>query len=93
MGPIRAALFCSKTREPHDNIPVEQLSDRELEVFQMLGQGRSSRQIAEALDLTIPTFHSFGNRIKEKLRMENAPALMRHANQWVSEHDIGSQSK
>jgi DNA-binding NarL/FixJ family response regulator len=72
--------------------PIEQLSDRELQVFQMLGQGMSSRQIAEALDLTIPTIHSFRNRIKEKLRIQNAPELVMHANQWVSERDIGSKS-
>ncbi len=62
---------------------VEQLSDRELEVFQMLGEGKSSREIAETLDLTIPTIHSFRNRIKEKLHFRNATELVLHALQWV----------
>ena len=65
--------------------PVEQLSDRELQVFQMLGEGKSSRQIAEELDLTIPTIHSFRTRIKEKLRFQNATELVLRANQWVLE--------
>ena len=67
--------------------PVEQLSDRELQVFQMLGEGKSSRQIAEELDLTIPTIHSFRNRIKEKLQFQNATELVLRANQWVMERN------
>jgi DNA-binding NarL/FixJ family response regulator len=66
---------------------VGQLSDRELQVFQMLGEGKTSRQIAEALGLSIPTIHSFRNRIKEKLQFQNATELVMHANQWVLEHD------
>jgi len=65
--------------------PVEQLSNRELQVFQMLGEGKPSRQIAEELDLTIPTIHSFRTRIKEKLRFQNATELVLRANQWVRE--------
>ena len=68
---------------------VEQLSDRELQVFQMLGEGKSSRQVAEELDLTIPTIHSFRNRIKEKLQLHNATELVMHANQWIQERDTG----
>lgn len=66
--------------------PVDQLSDRELQVFQMLGEGKPTRQIAEALDLTIPTIHSFRTRIKEKLNFQNATELVLNANQWVREH-------
>ena len=65
--------------------PFEQLSDRELQVFQMLGEGKTSRQIAEELDLTIPTIHSFRTRIKEKLQCQNATELVLRANQWVLE--------
>ncbi len=63
--------------------PVEQLSDRELQVFQMLGEGKTSRQIAEELELTIPTIHSFRTRIKEKMKFQNATELVLRANQWV----------
>ena len=65
--------------------PVEQLSDRELQVFQLLGEGKTSRQIAEELELTIPTIHSFRNRIKEKLQYANATELVLQANRWVME--------
>jgi DNA-binding NarL/FixJ family response regulator len=65
--------------------PVEQLSDRELQVFQMLGEGKTSRQIAEELELTIPTIHSFRTRIKEKLSFQNATELVIRAHQWVLE--------
>jgi DNA-binding NarL/FixJ family response regulator len=63
--------------------PIESLSDRELEVFRMLGEGKVTRQIAEELDLSIATIHSFRNRIKEKLNLKNSTELMLHAIQWV----------
>ena len=65
--------------------PIEQLSDRELEVFEMLGQGKGTRQIAEELGLTIPTINSFRNRIKEKLELKNSTELVLHAIQWFRE--------
>jgi DNA-binding NarL/FixJ family response regulator len=63
--------------------PLELLSDRELEVFRMLGQGKGTRQIAQDLGLTIPTIQSFRNRIKEKLHLKTAPELVLHAINWV----------
>lgn len=65
--------------------PVETLSDRELEVFTMLGQGKGTHLIAEELNLTIPTIHSFRARIKEKLQLKTATEVMLHAIQWVRE--------
>ena len=49
----------------------------------MLGEGKFTRQIAEELDLSIATIHSFRNRIKEKLNLKNSTELMLHAIQWV----------
>src|SRR5215831_12535735 len=66
-GSVLARLMRGKPEEVVS--PVQQLSDRELEVFQMLGEGKSSRQIAEDLQLTIPTIHSFRNRIIEKFHL------------------------
>jgi DNA-binding NarL/FixJ family response regulator len=63
--------------------PVETLSDRELEVFRMLGQGKGVRQIAEELGVTIATVNSFRNRIKEKLDLKTSTEVMLHAIQWV----------
>ncbi|HEV2210027.1 MAG TPA: response regulator transcription factor [Verrucomicrobiae bacterium] len=65
--------------------PLEKLSDRELQVFQMLGEGKPTRQIAEELGLTIQTIHSFRTRIKDKLAFANATELVLHAIQWVRE--------
>ncbi len=63
--------------------PLELLTDRELEVFQMLGQGFGTRQIAEELRLGIKTVESYRARIKEKLRLADGNELLRHAIQWV----------
>jgi DNA-binding NarL/FixJ family response regulator len=65
--------------------PVETLSDRELEVFRMLGQGKGTRQIAQDLNITIATVNSFRNRIKEKLQLKSATEVMLHAIQWSRE--------
>jgi len=80
---VLSKLMGGKNQPPVS--PLEQLSDRELEVFQMMGQGKPTRQIAEELNLTIPTIHSFRNRIKEKLQFKNATEMMLHAIQWVRE--------
>jgi len=77
---VLAKLMRAKPDKPVS--PIEQLSDRELEVFQMLGEGKGTRQIAEELGLTIPTINSFRNRIKEKLELKNSTEMMLHAIQW-----------
>ena len=65
--------------------PIEMLSDRELEVFRMLGQGKGTRQIAHDLEVTVATVNSFRNRIKEKLNLKTATEVMLHAIQWCRE--------
>jgi DNA-binding NarL/FixJ family response regulator len=72
-------------KSEHPVSPLENLSDRELEVFQMLGQGKGSRQIAAELNLTIPTINSFRARIKEKLNLKSSTEVMLHAIHWVRE--------
>ena len=62
--------------------PIEKLSDRELEVFQMLGLGKGVREIAEQLNITIATVNSFRNRIKEKLGLKSSTEVMLQAIQW-----------
>ncbi len=63
--------------------PMDTLSPRELEVFEFIGQGHGTRQIAETMKLTIPTINSFRARIKEKLNLRNASELVLNAIQWV----------
>jgi DNA-binding NarL/FixJ family response regulator len=62
--------------------PVDQLSDRELEVFQLLGQGRGTRQIAEMLHVSVKTVQAYCARMKEKLSLRSATELLREAIRW-----------
>ena len=62
--------------------PVEQLSDRELEVFELLGQGRTTRQIAESLRVSLKTVQAYCARAKEKLKLGSATELLREAVRW-----------
>jgi DNA-binding NarL/FixJ family response regulator len=62
--------------------PVEQLSDRELEVFQLLGQGYETRQVAGAIHVSMKTVQAYCARIKEKLNLSNATELLREAVRW-----------
>jgi DNA-binding NarL/FixJ family response regulator len=62
--------------------PVEQLSDRELEVFELLGQGRTTRQIAEVLHVSLKTVQAYCARVKEKLNLGSAAELLREAVRW-----------
>ncbi len=61
---------------------VGKLSDRELEVFQLLGQGYETRQIAEHLHVSMKTVQAFCARIKEKLNLTTATELLREAIRW-----------
>lgn len=66
---------------------MEKLSDRELEVFQLLGRGCGTRQIAEELHVSFKTVQSFCARIKEKLHLANAGELLREAVRWHDSQD------
>jgi DNA-binding NarL/FixJ family response regulator len=65
---------------------METLADRELEVFQMLGRGRSTREIAQSLNLGESTVETYRARIKDKLQLRSAAELYLRAGQWVREH-------
>lgn len=67
--------------------PVESLSDREMEVFQLLGNGYSTRQIAERLNLSVKTIDSYREHLKLKLNLESGADLIRYAIQWVKTQD------
>jgi DNA-binding NarL/FixJ family response regulator len=68
--------------------PLDSLSDRELEIFRLLGQGLGSRQIAKQLHLSISTVESHRARIKEKLSVKGATELLQHAVQWVEAESL-----
>ena len=65
--------------------PIQVLSDRELEVFDLIGQGLKTGQIATRLHLSVKTIESYREHIKEKLSLENATELVQHAIKWVHE--------
>jgi DNA-binding NarL/FixJ family response regulator len=64
------------------NSSIADLSDRELEVFRLIGEGHGTRQIAEELHLSIKTVESYQAHIKEKLSLRTSRELMQHAIQW-----------
>ncbi|MDD2706489.1 MAG: response regulator transcription factor [Verrucomicrobiae bacterium] len=66
--------------------PIEHLSDRELEVFRLIGSGRGTRQIAGELHLSIKTVETYREHIKDKLHLKDASELVQHAVQWVQCH-------
>jgi DNA-binding CsgD family transcriptional regulator len=67
---------------------VEQLSDRELEVYEMIGQGIGTRKIAERLHISVKTVEAHRMHIREKLKLKDATELLQHAIQWVQSDKI-----
>lgn len=65
--------------------PISELTDRELEVFRLIGEGHGTRQIAEELHLSVKTVESYQAHIKEKLSLRSARELVQHAIQWTME--------
>jgi len=63
--------------------PEELLSDREMEVFQLIGQGFGTRQIADQLHVSVKTVETYRANIKVKLNLKNATELMKHAVHWI----------
>jgi DNA-binding NarL/FixJ family response regulator len=68
--------------------PVESLTDRELEVFQLIGRGTKTSAIAEALKISIKTVETYRSNIKEKLGLSNGTELVKHAVEWVKENVV-----
>jgi DNA-binding NarL/FixJ family response regulator len=63
--------------------PLVNLTDRELEVFRLIGEGHGTRQIADELHLSVKTIESYQAHIKEKLSLRNARELVQHAIEWT----------
>lgn len=64
--------------------PVERLSDRELEVFRLIGEGHKTRDVADKLHLSVKTIETYRAHIKEKLGFKDGNELFRFAVEWVS---------
>lgn len=63
--------------------PLAVLTDRELEVFRLIGEGRCTREIAQQLHLSVKTIESYREHIKQKLALESGAELVRRATLWV----------
>jgi DNA-binding NarL/FixJ family response regulator len=77
-----------KSRKDEVVFSIDTLSDREMEVFQLIGNGFSTRQIATKLSLSVKTIDSYREHLKLKLHLEKGSDLVRHAIQWVRSESI-----
>ena len=81
---IKARLLQRLVSGKVERAPMESLSDRELEVFRPLGAGRSTREIAATLQLSVKTIESYREHIKRKLSLQRATDLVRYAVHWAT---------
>jgi DNA-binding NarL/FixJ family response regulator len=82
----------SGTKPRGSSSPIEKLTDREFEIFQLIGHGKSTRDIAGQLHLSTKTVDVHRSHIKEKLDLKDVTALVRHAVRWVETQGQGSAS-
>ena len=85
MSETLSAVFAEKFVDgklPAGGSLVEQLSDRELETFQLLGQGYETRQVAGMMKVSMKTVQAHCANIKDKLKLTNAAELLREAVRW-----------
>jgi DNA-binding NarL/FixJ family response regulator len=75
-------LFSGRRRKETAS-PVEQLSDREFEVFRLIGEGKATREIAAQLHISVKTVEVHRTNIKKKLKLTRATELVRSAIRWV----------
>lgn len=82
---MAARILSSLTGRPSGKkkLPIERLTDRELEIIELVGRGIGASKIAEKLHLSVKTVETHFAHIKEKLRLENAGKLRQYAIRWV----------
>jgi len=73
----------SARRPRGSSSPIGKLTDREFEIFRLIGQGKATRDIAEQLHLSTKTVDVHRSHIKEKLGLSDSTALVRHAVRWI----------
>jgi DNA-binding NarL/FixJ family response regulator len=75
----------ARDQKAPERSPVETLSDRELEVFEMIGRGRTTAEIANQLHLSVKTVETHREKVKAKLGLKSAAELYQYAVRWVME--------
>jgi DNA-binding NarL/FixJ family response regulator len=91
LSPAMAAQVITKFAQGQaegETDPTERLSDRELEILELIGKGREVREIANRLHLSPKTVETHRAHIKEKLQLKNARDVVRFAVQWVDARDV-----
>lgn len=91
LSPIIAAQMQTdgSSGEPHPtNDPMSLLTDREFEIFELIGKGHEVREISEALGVSPKTVETHRTNIKEKLKLKNARQVTRMAVQWLSQQAV-----
>ncbi len=80
---VRSKIANAAATEDVVDDPIARLSNRELQVFNLIGQGLSTREIADKLNLSVKTIESHRLTIKEKLNIDSATQLVRYAVRWT----------
>jgi len=79
---------CASTDQIENGSPIDLLTNRELEIFRMIGRGYKPRDIARELNLSIKTVETYRDHIKKKLNLSTAAELTRYAVEWVNVMNI-----
>ena len=85
---VKQKIMQTVRRSDSGSDPVLSLSDRELAVFEQIGRGQSTADIAESMHLSIKTVETYRARIKAKLGLSGSNELMQRAVQWVLDKNI-----
>lgn len=80
---LKEELIAKLSRDETDGESVDRLSNREFEIFQLIGKGLGNRDIAEKMKISVKTVENYRERIKSKLNIENSAKLVRYAVQWM----------
>jgi DNA-binding NarL/FixJ family response regulator len=83
-------IFSGRRAQSHQQSPIEKLTDREFQVFQLIGQGKTTKDVAKQLNLSSKTVDVHRGHIKEKLELKDATSLVRYAVRWVETQAGGS---
>jgi DNA-binding NarL/FixJ family response regulator len=84
---MSAKLITNVASGTDQAVPIEKLSDRELEILELIGKGRDIREIAQSLHISTKTVEAHRAHIKEKLNLSNARQVARFAVQWLAEQE------
>lgn len=86
----RLMTHVARGRKPDGDDPVDALTERELGIFRLIGEGISTREIASTLDLSMKTVDAHRRHMREKLNLRSTSELIRYATQWVADRNSTS---